>query len=146
MTSNRRKSGAHKGSTNGFVHTRRRKQIELTEDYVELIDDLIREKGEARAVDIANRLAVSHVTVSKAISRLKDAGLVRSEPYRAVFLTDEGRALAQESRKRHDLVMDFLLALGVPGEVAGVDAEGIEHHVSKETLDAMAAFLRKSGK
>lgn len=128
---------------NGFVHSRTRNQTELAEDYVEMIDDLIREKGEARTVDLAERLGVSHVTVSKAVGRLRDAGLVTSEPYRAIFLTDAGRQMARRSRERHEIVLDFLIALGVPPETAALDSEGIEHHVSKATLDAMRAFLLK---
>ena len=117
---------------------------ELAEDYVELIDLLIREIGEARAVDLAKRLGVSHVTVTKTISRLQDQGLVVSAPYRAIFLTDAGLKLAEESRKRHELVLEFLLQLGVPRSYAEADAEGIEHHSSPKTLEAMRRFLRRS--
>lgn len=67
-------------------------------------------------------------------------GLVKSEPYRSIFLTDAGEALAQHCRERHQLVVDFLKRLGVPDEIAARDAEGIEHHVSEETLRAMARF------
>lgn len=63
------------------------------------------------------------------------------EPYRSIFLTEEGKSLAEHARERHDLVLRFLLALGVPQEVADVDAEGIEHHVSAQTLDAMRRFV-----
>ena len=63
------------------------------------------------------------------------------QPYRSIFLTDSGRAIAQASRERHELVHSFLIAVGVPAEVAETDAEGIEHHVSTETLDAMKRFL-----
>lgn len=128
---------------NAYIHTRTRKQNELAEDYVELIDDLIGSRGEARIVDIARALGVSHVTVSKAVNRLIDAGLVHSEPYRSVFLTDAGKALADEARERHRIVEDFLVALGVPGKQASLDAEGIEHHVSVTTLQAMQRFLRR---
>jgi DtxR family manganese transport transcriptional regulator len=128
---------------NTFIHTRSRKQNELAEDYVELIDDLIRSRGEARIVDIAKALGVSHVTVSKAINRLMDAGLVHSEPYRSVFLTDAGKALAEEARERHRIVEDFLVALGVPLKQASLDAEGIEHHVSARTLQAMQKFIKQ---
>jgi DtxR family transcriptional regulator, manganese transport regulator len=115
---------------------------ELAEDYVELIDDLIRETGEARAVDIAARLGVSNVTVTNTIARLKRNGLVTSEPYRSIFLTKEGKRLADTARKRHQLVLDFLAALGVPRADAEIDAEGIEHHLSSATLLAMRKFLK----
>lgn len=122
-----------------FRQTRRARSTEIAEDYVELIADLIDSSGEARAVDIARGLGVSHATVVKTIGRLQRDGLVVTKPYRAVFLTDEGRRLALWSRRRHELVLRFLLAIGVSEETAHADAEGMEHHVSAETL---AAFER----
>ena len=124
-------------------HARVRKahETELVEDYVELIADLIDAKGEARAVEIARRMDVRQATVAKMIRRLRDHGLVTSEPYRAVFLTDAGRAMAETSRTRHSVVLAFLRWLGVPEETALQDAEGMEHHVSDETLAAMRARL-----
>nr|WP_040613226.1 manganese-binding transcriptional regulator MntR [Pseudoroseomonas cervicalis] len=113
----------------------------LLHDYVELIDDLLTTGGEARPTDIARRLGVSHATAIKAVARLKREGLAHSKPYRGVFLTEAGRALAAEVRARHRVVVDVLLALGVPPEVAEIDAEGIEHHVSDATLAAFEKFL-----
>lgn len=107
-----------------------------------MIDDLIREQGEARSVDLAARLGVSHVTVAKTIQRLQEKGLVRAEPYRAIFLTHEGLGLASRCRERHHEVMEFLLAIGVSPATAEIDAEGIEHHVSEETLLAMRRHIR----
>ena len=70
-------------------------------------------------------------------------GLVHSEPYRSIFLTSEGRDLADHCRRRHLIVYRFLRSLGVGEEVARVDAEGIEHHVSDETLAAFDRLLRE---
>jgi len=134
--------GSSTSSVRAYKRTRADHARELAEDYVELIDDLIRDGGEARAVDIAARLGVSHVTVTNTIARLKRNGLVTSEPYRAVFLTPEGRHLAEAARKRHRLVLEFLIALGVPPDDAETDAEGIEHHLSPATLNAMKRFLK----
>lgn len=136
---------AQPGGAHGYQRTRADHARELAEDYVELIDDLIRDTGEARTVDIASRLGVTHVTVANAVHRLKRDGLVTSEPYRAIFLTDRGRRLAAAARDRHNLVVEFLLALGVPADDAGVDAEGIEHHVSDSTIDAIKRFLKERG-
>jgi DtxR family transcriptional regulator, manganese transport regulator len=127
--------------TNRYQRTRDDHSREKAEDYVELIDTLIQETGEARAVDLADRLGISHVTVSKTIQRLQRDGLVTSQPYRSIFLTDTGSEMARLSRERHTLVHDFLLALGVPEDVAEADAEGIEHHVSDSTLAAMRRYL-----
>ncbi len=130
-----------RGGKNRFVRTRNDHATETASDYVELIDDLIAQQGEARAVDIAAQLSVSHVTVTKTIQRLQREGLVTSLPYRSIFLTETGRELAEQSRMKHLVVLDFLRALGVPNEVAETDAEGIEHHVSEATLAAMAKYL-----
>lgn len=118
-------------------------ETELIEDYVELIGDLIRHRGEARAADIANRMAVSQATVSKMIRRLNELGLVTSKPYRSLFLTEEGQKMAQTSRARHDVVLHFLRALGVDDSTARIDAEGMEHHVSDETLTIMQRFTEQ---
>ena len=125
-----------------FGKTRTAQSVALLEDYVELIADLLATSGEARPTDVARRLGVSHVTAIKAISRLKQKGLATGRPYRGVFLTVEGQALAARVRTRHRLVVDLLLALGVPTEAAESDAEGIEHHVSETTLKAFAHFLQ----
>lgn len=131
-----------------FRHVRAAHQSEVAEDYVEMIAELIQRQGEARAVDLAECFGVTNATVNRTIARLQRDGLVSSRPYRAIFLTAEGEALAQRSRERHQIVLEFLLALGVSREVAETDAEGVEHHVSDETLAAFArltASLPPSG-
>ena len=124
-----------------FARVRQAHQTETAEDYVELIADLIEVNGEARVVDLAKRFGVSHATVNKVIIRLKKEGLVNSEPYRALFLTEEGRALAQFCKQRHVIVTNFLKAIGVSEKTAEMDAEGVEHHVSRETLEAFQKFI-----
>ena len=86
---------------------------------------------------------MTNATVNNTVTRLQREGLVHSEPYRAIFLTAEGRDLAEHCRRRHLIVYRFLRSLGVSEEVARVDAEGIEHHVSNETLDAFDRLLRE---
>ncbi len=123
-----------------FRQAREAKKLELFEDYAELIDGLIRENGEARQVDIAAHLGVAQPTVARTLKRMAQEGLVQSRPYRGVFLTDEGTTLAHECRRRHETVERFLVDLGVSPETARRDAEGLEHHVSEETLEAFRAF------
>jgi len=125
-----------------FGKARSAQSTALLEDYVELIADLLAATGEARPTDIARRLGVSHATAIQTISRLKREGVVTARPYRGVFLTEGGKALAARVRARHRLVVELLLALGVPAEAAEADAEGIEHHVSDGTLKAFAHFLQ----
>ncbi|MGH6727653.1 MAG: manganese-binding transcriptional regulator MntR [Pseudolabrys sp.] len=126
-----------------FGKTRSAQSGALLEDYVELIADLLNTNGEARPTDVARRLGVSHATAIKTIARLKRDGLATGRPYRGVFLTEEGQKLAARVRARHRLVVDILLALGVPAEAAEADAEGIEHYVSEVTLKAFAQFLTR---
>ena len=129
------------GRAESFRQTREAHRAETADDYVELIADLMDECGEARSVDIAERLGVSHATVAKTLTRLQHQELIVRRPYRAIFLTDAGRRLAEEVRERHRLVVAFLVSIGVSAETAHHDAEGIEHHVSDETLSAFKRFL-----
>ncbi|MGH9409509.1 MAG: manganese-binding transcriptional regulator MntR [Vicinamibacterales bacterium] len=122
--------------------TRQEHSEETAQDYVEMIAELIETTGEARVIDLARRLGVTHVTVSRTLQRLRRGGLVTSLPYRSIFLTAAGRRLSEESRHRHEVVVAFLTSIGVPDIVAQSDAEGIEHHVSRETLDAFERHLR----
>jgi DtxR family manganese transport transcriptional regulator len=128
-----------------FGKTRRARATSLLEDYTELIADLHAAAGEARMTDIASHLGVAHPTASKTIARLKREGLAVSKPYRGVFLTPAGQAMAERSRQRHRLVVDLLVAVGAPREAAEADAEGVEHYVSQATLDAFARFLKTRG-
>ena len=121
-------------SADKFERIRRAHQSEVAEDYVEMIAELIEKTGEARSVDLASRFGVTSPTVNATIQRLQREGLVESKPYRSIFLTQAGTQLAKESRDKHRVVRDFLIAIGVDNDVAEQDAEGVEHHVSEETL------------
>ena len=128
-----------------FDRIRRAHQSEVAEDYVEMISDLIEETGEARTVDLAARFGVTSPTVNAIVRRLQREYLVETRPYRSIFLTEAGKALAESSRARHQIVRDFLVTIGVPETIAEEDAEGVEHHVSEETL-AVFAQITAAGK
>ena len=128
-----------------FDRIRRAHQSEVAEDYVEMISDLIEETGEARTVDLAARFGVTSPTVNAIVRRLQRENLVETRPYRSIFLPDAGKALAESSRARHQIVRDFLVTIGVPETIAEEDAEGVEHHVSEETL-AVFAQITAAGK
>ncbi len=128
------------------ARTRHEHAQETAQDYVEMIAKLIGETGEARVTDLARQLGVTHVTVNRTVRRLQRDGLVTALPYRSIFLTEAGRKLSDESRERHEIVGAFLESLGVPVEIAQADAEGIEHHVSKETLNAFVRHLKQHRK
>jgi DtxR family transcriptional regulator, manganese transport regulator len=126
-----------------FSQARTARSSAILEDYTELIADLLAAHGEARTTDIARRLGVAHPTATKTIARLKREGLVTARPYRGIFLTDAGQAMAERARVRHRLVVAVLTRIGVPPEAAEADAEGIEHYVSDATLRAFEQFLQR---
>ena len=140
-----KKGASAKLRSAAFKRIRADHSAELAEDYVEMIADLIDERGEARCTDVAMRLGVANATVVKTLKRLQTMGLVTQEPYRAIFLTSDGWKMAEDGKRKHALVEKFLLALGVSQETARIDSEGIEHHVSIETLRAMGKFLVRHG-
>lgn len=137
-----RRSAAATAPASAAIQRRTRQQHaqERAQDYVEAIADLIAASGEARATDLARSLGVTHVTVIRTVRRLQREGLVTTQPYRSIFLTGAGRKLAAKAKARHETVVAFLESLGISAETARADAEGIEHHVSPETL---AAFERR---
>ena len=126
-----------------FGKARTAQSTALLEDYVELIADLLAVHGEARVTDVAKRLGVTHATAVKGIARLKREGLVTARPYRGIFLTAAGHELADRARARHRLMVELLLAVGVPAEAAEAAAEGMEHHASEATLEAFTRFLAR---
>lgn len=126
---------------NQHSRTRSDHSTEVAEDYVEAIAQRIQDHGVCRAMDLARQFAVSHVTVNRTVSRLQRDGLVTTTPYAPIELTAKGRKMADASAHRHDIVYRFLLALGVDEQTARVDSEGMEHHVSPETLLRMQQFI-----
>ena len=120
---------------------RRQHSDELAEDYVEAIDGLLAEGGQARVTDLQAVFGVSHVSVIRALRRIEERGLLARSKKDGLSLTAAGKAMAVESAARHALVVRFLCALGVSPAKAEADAEGMEHHISKETLSAMERFL-----
>ena len=129
-----------------FSRTREQHATETAEDYVEAVQELIDSKGECRVQELARHFSVSHVTVSRTVGRLQKDGLLETAPYKPITLTTKGRKLADRVGKRHEVVLDFLLALGVDKKTAQIDSEGIEQHVSEKPLAAMKKFLKQSSK
>ena len=126
-----------------FRKVRNAHKTENTEDYLELIGELLNSEGEARIVDIAESLGIAQATANKTIQRLHSQGYIKREPYRSIFLTYKGQKIASESKKRHNIVYNFLRNLGLDKNTASEDAEGIEHHVSEKTLRKMDNFNSK---
>lgn len=114
--------------------TRRDHASETAEDYVEAVAELIAAQKACRVTDLAKRFGVSHVTVNRIVARLQGEGLLATAPYKPISLTAKGKRLAAKCRRRHEIVYRFLLSIGVDEATAAIDAEGIEHHVSPNTL------------
>ena len=127
-----------------FKKVRDAHKTENTEDYLEIIADLLNKNGEARIVDIANKLGIAQATANKTIQRLQNQGYLKKQPYRSIFLTLKGQEVASISKKRHIIVLTFLKNLGLDAKTAEADAEGIEHHVSDKTLKKMEQFNKKN--
>ena len=137
--------GMNNRQTNDFERIRSDHRTEVVEDYLEAIAEFITQNGRCRGADLARKFSVSHATVTQTLARLKDVGLVEAEPYGPVKLTHKGKHVARKSRERHEIVLSFLLAIGVSEAVAAADAEGIEHHVSEETLRCFQDLTNRLG-
>jgi len=111
------------------------------EDYLEQILDLINTKGYARVADIAQGLKISQASVTNMVQRLDTERLLKYEKYRGLVLTTAGETLARNIMRRHQLLTDFLRMLGIDEEVIYHDVEGMEHHISPQTLRAVEALV-----
>jgi DtxR family manganese transport transcriptional regulator len=125
---------------NQYSKIRSQNKNEILEDYVEAIQEISEIKGDVKNADLAIHFSVSQATVNKNLKRLISYNLAKSEPYRSIFLTNEGKKLASISKQKHQIVYNFLIKLGVSKKIAQFDSEGIEHHVSEETLKLMKKF------
>lgn len=134
-------AGASRKSAARHDRVRRQHSEELAEDYVEAIAELFEKSGEARVKDLQGIFGVSHVSVIRALKRIEERGLIQRELRKGYRLTESGKLMAEESASRHNLVVNFLKALGVSASQSEADAEGMEHHLSRETLAAMKDFL-----
>ena len=115
------------------------------EDYIEAIHLHIKAEGSARVVDIANSLGVKMPSVNNAVKELAKLGLISYEPYHSITLTDEGRRQAEEIFRRHTILKDFLLSIGVSAENAERDACSMEHVLSAETLAKLRRMTLSGG-
>ena len=113
------------------------------EDYLEVIYELVQEKGYATTVDISSYLNVSSPSVTKMMQKLDETGYLIYEKYRGIKLTNEGIRIARNIRNRHGLLAEFFMIIGVDEETANNDAEGIEHHLHPETMKKLEEFINE---
>ena len=112
------------------------------EDYLERIYDLIESKGYARVSDIAGELSLSRPSVSIMIQHLSEEGYLNYEKYRGITMTSTGKKIAQDIRNRHLLLSELFLLLGISKKTVEKDVEGIEHHISNESLKKFAQLIK----
>jgi Mn-dependent DtxR family transcriptional regulator len=113
--------------------------------YLETIYVLSQEHPNVRAVDIGEELGYSRPSVSRAMHVLKDEGLVKTDDYGFVKLTEAGNVLAKRIYERHTVLTQVLLDLGVEEKIASEDACRLEHYISDETFDAIKAHVAQYG-
>src|SRR5882724_4497655 len=112
------------------------------EDYLERIQELIEEKGYARVVDIASSLQVKQASVTSMVQKLGELGYLNYEKYRGLVLTQKGKQVACNIQKRHETLSRFFSLFGLDPATQKQDIEGIEHHLSPETVDVLADLAR----
>lgn len=112
------------------------------EDHIEIIYSLIEQKGYARVSDIAEALSVLPSSVTKMVQKLDKDGYLIYERYRGLVLTPRGQKLGKRLLKRHDLLEQFLRLIGVDEERIYEDVEGIEHHLSWNSINRIADLVQ----
>lgn len=111
------------------------------EDYLERIHELIESKGYARPIEIAAALGIRQSSVTKMMKRLHEQGYAIYEKHRGLTLTKTGEELALQVRRRHKAVSEFLRMLGVDEDLLQQDTEGIEHHISSQTMHRLESLV-----
>lgn len=112
------------------------------EDHIEQIYLLIEQKGYARVSDIAEALAVLPSSVTKMVQKLDKDGYLIYEKYRGLTLTAKGQKLGKRLVQRHELLEQFLRLIGVEEELIYNDVEGIEHHLSWDSINRIADLVQ----
>jgi Mn-dependent DtxR family transcriptional regulator len=119
---------------------------ESGENYLETILLLSKKKPEVRSIDIVNELNLSRPSVSRAMSILKNDGLITIDSGGFITLSAEGLAIAERIYERHHIITDVLIRLGVPEEIAAQDACKIEHDLSDESFECIKKHIAQYGK
>jgi Mn-dependent DtxR family transcriptional regulator len=114
------------------------------EDYLERTVEVLKEKGYVRVSDIAERLSVKPASVTRMLQKLEQGGYITREPYRGFSLTSQGKKVALDIRRRHAILEEFLGMLEVPKKIIDKDIDGLEHHLSNQTVEALERFLKKT--
>lgn len=111
------------------------------EQYIEVIHEIVKKKGYARVKDVSKSLGVGFSAVSEMFGKLSEMGYINYEKHGGVTLTKKGEKLAIKLSKRHKVLKDFFIILGIDEKIADEDACEIEHVVRKETMDRLTKFV-----
>lgn len=111
------------------------------EDYLERMLEIVQEKGQVRAIEVAERLGVSKASVSQMTKRLEKDGFIKREMYRGFTLTEKGKSTGKKIQKRHEILTDFLTLMQIPTSIQEKDIEGMEHSLSNSTLAALEKLI-----
>lgn len=111
------------------------------EDYVELVYDLEKEKKIVHTNDVAKKLGINPASVTEIFQKLSDEGFINYEKYGGACLTEKGKKVAIKIKEKHDVIMEFLILLGVDKEIAEQDACEMEHFLHRETMDTVIKFV-----
>ena len=112
------------------------------EDYVELVYIIQNKKEKVHTSDIASAFNINPASVTEIFQKLSDEDYINYEKYTGVTLTEKGRKIAMNTKKKHDTLKSFLILLGVDEEIADEDACKIEHHVNSETMRKLRKFVK----
>lgn len=116
------------------------------EDYLETILILQKQCGMVRSVDVARQMSVSKPSVCRAVAVLRDGGFLKMDEDHFLYLTDEGRKIAEEIYARHRFFTERLIAAGVDPETAEADACRLEHAISSESFSKLAKAVEQRQK
>ncbi len=114
------------------------------EEYIEVISSLEREEGESRPGKMATRLGVKPPSITEMLRKLEEEGLIIYRSYSGIRLTPAGRTIARCLSRRHEILSEFLVQIGVSRTRAEKDACQIEHHISEESVKKIEEFIHQS--
>lgn len=134
-------SGTRLASIRNVNRIVRRSRTDRMEDYLEVVYELVHQKGCATTIDISDYLNVSSPSVTSMMKKLDEKGFLRYEKYRGLSLTEKGIEVAEAIHKKHGILSKFFKMIGVQDDIANEDAEGIEHHLNPETLKRLEEFV-----
>lgn len=115
------------------------------ENYLKAVYAISKQKGYARSIDVTEYLGVSKPSVSVAVRRLEEKGLLYTDEHMFLYLTEEGEKIGKDTFDKFDFLEESLVNLGIDRMTAMEDAHKMEHDLSDETFEALRNYLKKSG-